>query len=42
MLFFVCFSFFAQLHSPLCAFEKRKNILKKTYKNFKDININNF
>ena len=42
MLFFCLFSPFPQLHSPLCAFEKWKNILKKTYKNFKDINLNNF
>ena len=39
---FCLFFLFLQLHSPLCAFEKRKNILKKTYKNFKDINLNNF
>ena len=37
---FCLFSPFPQLHSPLCAFEKWKNILKKTYKNFKNINLN--
>ena len=39
---FCLFFLFSQLHSPLCAFEKRKNNLKKFYKNFKDINSNNF
>ena len=42
MLFFCLFFLSLQLHSPLCAFKKRKNILKKNYKNFKDINLNNF
>ena len=35
---FCLFFSFSQLHSPLCAFEKLKNTLKKFYKNFKDIN----
>ncbi len=39
---FCLFFLFLQLHCPLCALKKRKNILKKTYKNFKDINLNNF
>ena len=39
---FCLFFPFSQLHSPLCAFEKEKNTLKKFYKNFKDINLNNF
>ena len=38
MLFFVCFPLFRSY----IAFEKLKNILKKTYKNFKDINLNSF
>ena len=39
---FCLFFLFLQLYSQLCALKKRKNILKKTYKNFKDINLNNF
>ncbi len=40
MFFFACFFLFSQLHSPLCAFKKEINNLKKHYKNFKDINSN--
>ena len=42
MLFFACFSFFRSYIARYAPLKKRKNILKKTYKNFKDINSNNF
>ena len=42
MPFFACFSLFRSYIARYAPLKKEKNILKKFYKNFKDINLNNF
>ena len=42
MPFFACFSLFRSYIARYTPLKKEKNILKKFYKNFKDINLNNF
>ena len=40
--FFACFSLFRSYIARYVPLKKEKNILKKFYKNFKDINLNSF
>ena len=42
MPFFACFSLFRSYIARYAPLKKEKNILKKFYKNFKDINLNSF
>ena len=42
MPFFACFSLFRSYIARYAPLKKIKNILKKFYKNFKDINLNSF
>ncbi len=42
MPFFACFSLFRSYIARYAPLKNKKNTLKKFYKNFKDINLNNF
>ena len=42
MLYFACFSLFRSYIARYVPLKNKKNTLKKFYKNFKDINLNNF
>ena len=42
MLFLVCFPLFRSYIARYAPLKNEKSILKKTYKNFKDINLNSF
>ena len=42
MPFFACFFLFRSYIARYAPLKNKKNTLKKFYKNFKDINLNNF